>query len=113
PGTVSDDIEKMMNAIDEIDIGPSPRAKHHLRPFRPPPVPRVRCPVDDPVIGLDLDDPPRSPLPAKLGHEHLTQQLTRNRNHIRPVIKGVRKGLQWPFLLSLRHNYVGLSRSCS
>ena len=103
-----DDVELVMHAVDEIDVGYAARAVHRLGARRAPAAVGVRRTVSDPAVSLHLDDAPGHALARRRGHdEQLAQKVARDRERVAARVEAAREFRAAPHLAALhsRHQF--------
>ena len=71
-----DEVEAMVQAVDEVDVGASRRAEHGLGAPGPPATGGVRRLVLRPQVGLDLDEAPAEGASTHLTDEDLAEKVS-------------------------------------
>jgi len=72
----SHEVQAVVHAIREVDVGVARRSEHHLRARRAPAAGGMGSQVVRPQVGLDLDQPAPPLLAVDLADEDLAQQVT-------------------------------------
>src|SRR5215831_19187442 len=91
-GDVTDHIELLIHAVDEIDVGSAADAVHGFRAICAAPAKGMRRAVFRTTISLSFDDDTGNPPASGVGyHQLLAQQITSDFEHVRTCVELARK----------------------